>query len=519
MSKNSPAAQVAWKTVFFTALRIGIGLLWALMAIRFWSEDFAAHLQYYHAVAFDSQPGRLIPWFGMWIGLTSIAGGFFLVFARVITTVIALCLLFGVARRTVYIVAMVAAIPLWPLADGYLVPHALSAFGVSAILVYYLLFFVLMRADKLGIPQWRSIDDSLLETSPGWRLFCGFGPRRGESGWVSAGKAARGWRSLTWLLGMSFAVLISAVIGTLHLGHPASPHPFHISGGAPVAVARDAVAPPPADTMPGSDDVVEFRLEALANAIEVAGGGVMYNGNTFDGIAPGPVLRVRQGQTVKIVFTNKDRLMPHSIDFHSAKIAPSRAFANALYGETVEFSFKAEKPGVFLYHCSTAPVLLHLANGMYGAMIIDPIEPLPEADREYVLLQSEWYTQRVSGKTVMADYNKTASDRADLVVFNGIAFQYNDHPLTAKVGENVRLYFVNAGPNRWSSLHVIGGIFDRVYPDSDLGHVHRDVSVQSVPPGQGNIIDITFTEPGTYPFVDHSMKNMALGAEGVFVVE
>lgn len=505
---------VAWKTIVFTALRLALGLLWALMALRFWSDDFPAHLAYYHATAFGSQPGVLIPWFGMWIGLTSIAGGFFIQFARICATVIALCLLAGFARRTVYIIAMVVSIPLWPLSDGYLLPHALSTFGVSSLLIYFLLFVVLMYADKLRIPQWPSIDDALLGAWRGWRWFCGFELQPAGAGQPAAGKPRFIWRSFTWVLGMVLALLISGIAGSLYLGHPASPHPFHIGGEGPVANARDAVLPPLADP---DADVVEFHLDALGNTVQITGG-ISYNGNTFNGTAPGPVLHVRQGQTVKIVFTNKDPLMPHSIDFHSARIAPNRAFASVKYGETVEFSFKAEVPGAFLYHCSTVPVLLHLANGMYGAIIIDPIEPLPPADVEYVLVQSEWYTQRVTGKTMMGDYNKMAANQADLVVFNGMSFQYSDHPLPAKVGETVRIYLVNAGPNRWSSFHVIGGIFDRVYPFGDLGEVLTDVSAYSVGPGQGAIFDISFNEPGRYLFMDHNMRNMMIGAEGIFDV-
>lgn len=512
--ESRPSTPVAWKTVVFTALRLALGLLWGWMALRFWSPGFDSHLHHYHDVALSSQPGVLMNWFGMWVGIMSIAADFFTGFGRLVATAIALCLLLGFARRTVYILAILLSIPLWPLADGFLLPHSFSAFGLSSVLIYFLLFVVLMYADRLAIPQWPSIDDLILGQWRGWRWFCGFELQPAGAGQPAAGKPRFIWRSFTWVLGMVLALLISGIAGSLYLGHPASPHPFHIGGEGPVANARDAVLPPLADP---DADVVEFHLDALGNTVQITGG-ISYNGNTFNGTAPGPVLHVRQGQTVKIVFTNKDPLMPHSIDFHSARIAPNRAFASVKYGETVEFSFKAEVPGAFLYHCSTVPVLLHLANGMYGAIIIDPIEPLPPADVEYVLVQSEWYTQRVTGKTMMGDYNKMAANQADLVVFNGMSFQYSDHPLPAKVGETVRIYLVNAGPNRWSSFHVIGGIFDRVYPFGDLGEVLTDVSAYSVGPGQGAIFDISFNEPGRYLFMDHNMRNMMIGAEGIFDV-
>ncbi|QOJ32678.1 MAG: multicopper oxidase domain-containing protein [Gammaproteobacteria bacterium] len=512
-NESRSSSTVAWKTVVFTALRLALGLLWGWMAIRFWSPGFDSHLHHYHDVALSSQPGMLMPWFGMWVGIMSIAADFFAGFGRLAATLVALCLLLGFARRTVYILAIVLSIPLWPLADGFLLPHSFSAFGLSSVLIYFLLFMVLMHADRLAIPQWPGIDDLILGQWRGWRWFCGFGPRQDAAASPGVGRPGFAQRSLTWLLAAVFAVLISGVANSLHLGHPESPSPFQVGDHGLVADPRPVALPP----LAGEGDTVEIHLEALVSRIRIASG-VSYNGNTFNDTTPGPVIHVRQGQTVKIRFTNRDPLMPHSIDLHSARISPTRAFASARYGETVEFSFRAEVPGAFLYHCSTNPVLLHMANGMYGAIIIDPIEPLPKVDAEYVLVQSEWYTQHVSGSSMMADYRKMVTDQADLVVFNGIAFQYRDNPLPVKVGETVRIHLVNAGPNRWSSFHVIGGIFDRVYPHGDMQHVLTNVSAYSVGPGQGSTFDIRFTEPGMYPFMDHNMRNMMLGAEGMFDV-
>lgn len=497
----------------FTALRIALGLLWGLVAIRFWSPDFSAHLHQFHEAALSSQPGLLIIWFGIWAGILSTAADFFAQFARVLATVMALCLLAGFARRTVYILGIILCIPFWTLAEGYLLPYSLSTFGLGSVLIYILLFGVLLYADKLQIPQLRSVDDLMLEKWPGWRRICGFPSRPDEEGYAPGEWKTVAHGSFTVLLGAVFAVLVSGTASSLNLGHPISPDPMHIGGHKPVAAARSAVLPP----LAGTGDTVEIHIEASTRTVEISSG-VSFRAMTFDGTVPAPIIHVRQGQTVKIRFSNNDPMMPHSIDFHSAKIAPNRAFASAAFGETVEFSFKAEVPGAFLYHCSTVPVVLHLASGMYGAVVIDPIEPLPKADVEYVLVQSEWYTQRFMGTTMMGDYKKILADQADLVAFNGIAFQYSDYPLPVKVGERVRIYFINAGPNRWSSFHVIGGIFDTVYPDGDYSNVRKDVSAYSVGPGQGNIFDITFTEPGTYPFMDHSMKNMTLGAEGMFDV-
>ncbi|MEZ5565215.1 MAG: multicopper oxidase domain-containing protein [Gammaproteobacteria bacterium] len=507
-----PPNSMAWRSMIFTALRIALGLLWGLVAIRFWSADFSAHLRLFHETALSSQPGLLIVWFAIWAGIVSTAADFFAQFGRICATVMAVCLLAGFARRMIYILGIILCIPFWTLAEGYLLPQSLSTFGLGAVLIYILLFAVLLYADRLRIPQLRSVDDLMLQKWPGWRWICGFS-RQDEEAYAPGQRQAFTHGAFTVLLGAVFAVLISGAGSSLNLGHPVSPDPLQMGGHKPVAAARSAALPP----LAGTDDTVEIHIEASTNTVEIASG-VSFRAMTFDGSVPAPILHVRQGQTVKIRFTNNDPMMPHSIDFHSAKIAPNRAFASATFGQTVEFSFKAEVPGAFLYHCSTVPVVLHLASGMYGAIVIDPIEPLPKADVEYVLVQSEWYTQRFTGNTMMGDYQKIMADQADLVAFNGVAFQYNDHPLPAKVGERVRIHFINAGPNRWSSFHVIGGIFDTVYPDGDFSNVRNNVSSYSVGPGQGNIFDITFTEPGKYPFMDHSMKNMTLGAAGLFDV-
>lgn len=512
-STTPPSGSAAWKPVLFTSLRIALGLLWGLVALRFWSPDFASHIRHFHETALSSQPGVLIIWFGIWAGILTSAPAFFVAFARILSTVIAICLLAGFARRTIYVVAILLCIPLWTMGEGYLLPGSLSSFGLGSVLIYILLFAVLLYADGRRIPQLRSIDDLLAGAWSGWRWISGVAPRLNEAGSTPGGKlAAAGW-SFALLLGAVLAVLISGTAGSLNLGHPVSPSPLVIGSHAPVVNARSAVLPP----LLGTGDTVEIHIEASTNTVQIASG-VSFRAMTFGGTVPAPIIHVRQGQTVKVKFTNNDPMMPHSVDFHSARISPTRAFASARFGESVEFSFKAEVPGAFLYHCSTVPVLLHQASGMYGAVIIDPVEPLPPADVEYVLVQSEWYTQRFAGTTMMADYTRIIANQADLVVFNGVAFQYHDHPLPVKVGEKVRIHFINAGPNRWSSFHVIGGIFDRVYPDGDLASFRKDVSVYSVAPGQGSIFDISFNEPGMYPFMDHSMTNMTLGADGLFDV-
>jgi nitrite reductase (NO-forming) len=151
---------------------------------------------------------------------------------------------------------------------------------------------------------------------------------------------------------------------------------------------------------------------------------------------------------------------------------------------------------------------------MYGAIIVDPLQPLPPADVSYVLVESEWYTQQVEGTLLAGDYNKMLAVTPDEIVFNGVAFQYNQHPLTAKVGQRVRLYVVAAGPNLGSAFHIIGGMFAAVYPDADANHALTAVSTYPIAPGQGVIFDAIMSEPGKYPIVDHSMRAMTIGAAG-----
>jgi len=253
-------------------------------------------------------------------------------------------------------------------------------------------------------------------------------------------------------------------------------------------------------------------LTATDATIEIASG-IEYQAWTFNGSVPGPVIHVRQGQTVHMTFVNHG-MMAHSIDLHAAEVAPSVDYRSVPAGESVEFTFVPRVAGAFIYHCGTPPVLLHMGNGMYGAIIVDPEKPLPPADVSYVLVESEWYTQQVSGRLLAGNFDKMRAATPDEMVFNGEAFQYNDQPLQAKAGKRVRLYFVNAGPNFSSAFHVIGAIFESVWLDGEQQHALSGVSTQAIAPGQGAVFDLILREPGNYPFVDHSMRAMEMGAAG-----
>jgi nitrite reductase (NO-forming) len=288
--------------------------------------------------------------------------------------------------------------------------------------------------------------------------------------------------------------------------------PLSITSGKPV----DHAAPAALSPLIGNGDSVSVNLAATDTTVEIASG-VQYQAWTFGGTVPGPILHVRQGQTVNVTFVNNAN-MTHSIDFHAAQIDPAVAYRSVNPHEKVEFSFVARTPGAFIYHCGTTPVLQHIANGMYGAIIVDPAQPLPPADVSYVLVQGEWYAQQVSGTQMSGDYQKMLNVTPDEVVFNGVAFQYNDHPLTAKVGQRVRLYVVDAGPNLPSAFHIIGGMFAAVYPDGDSNHALAGVSTYPIAPGQGVVFDTIMQQPGKYPIVDHSMRDMMLGAAGLLNV-
>jgi nitrite reductase (NO-forming) len=263
--------------------------------------------------------------------------------------------------------------------------------------------------------------------------------------------------------------------------------------------------------------VVPLHITLKDVTVQIAPG-VKFTAWTFDGGAPGPVIHVRQGQTIKVTLTNGGAI-PHSIDFHAARIAPDKAFASVMPGKSFSFSFKAGDPGVFMYHCGTPPVLAHIANGMYGAIVVDPATPLRHADKEYVLVAGEWYLDGPGiTKAAYLDMDKARAMMPDWVTFNGYANQYKDHPLTAKPGDLVRFYVVDAGPSLTTAFHVVGTIFDRAYVNGDMTQFQRGVQTVDVPAGGGGVFETRITEPGLYPFVSHSFASVDMGEVGILKV-
>lgn len=289
--------------------------------------------------------------------------------------------------------------------------------------------------------------------------------------------------------------------------------------GATVTPTEPAYAAlaPPLDPAP----IKQFRIPITHDTIEIAPG-VRYPGWTFGGTVPGPVLRVRQGDQVRVRLVN-EAPMGHSIDFHAARIPMSQAYRTIGPHDSLDFAFAARDPGVFLVHCGTPPVLLHIMQGMYLAIIVDPKRGWPtHADREYVLLQSEFYAHDPVNGTAQPFYQAALGRDASYVAFNGRAFQYQVTPLAAQVGDRVRFFVVNAGPNFTSDFHVIGAVFDHVYPDGDPAHALSGVQTWGVPPGSGAVFETRFERgasgAGTYAFVTHAFADASKGAVGAIRV-
>jgi nitrite reductase (NO-forming) len=254
---------------------------------------------------------------------------------------------------------------------------------------------------------------------------------------------------------------------------------------------------------------------------------------TFNGTAPGPTLRGRVGDRFVVTLTN-DTQQGHGVDFHAGSLAPDEPMRTIGPGESHTFSFTATRSGIWMYHCSAMPMSLHIANGMFGAVVIDP-PGLPSVDREYLLVQSELY---LGPQDASADPDKVRAERPDAVVFNGFANQYDDDQLPVRVGERVRIWVLDAGPNRATSFHVVGGQFDVVFSEGGYligapgaggtaqGRAASSASpapsggaqALALQPAQGGFVELTPPQVGHYPFVSHVMVDAERGAHGVLRV-
>jgi nitrite reductase (NO-forming) len=264
----------------------------------------------------------------------------------------------------------------------------------------------------------------------------------------------------------------------------------------------------------GPGRVHHYTITLKDETIAIAPG-VSYFGWTFDGTAPGPVIHVRQGDFVDVTLVNGGAI-PHSIDFHAARVAPDVAFRSIDPKASLHFRFQANTPGAFMYHCGTPPVLAHIANGMYGAIIVDPRGGLPKVDHSYVLVASEWYLQGDgTSKPAVLDMRKARAKAPDFVTWNGYAGQYKEHPLHVGVGDTARFYVVSAGPSFDTDFHIVGTVFDRVWLDGTTTDTLRGVQTVLVPSGGGMVFDTRFDHKGLYPFVSHSFAAVDMGQLGL----
>jgi nitrite reductase (NO-forming) len=262
-------------------------------------------------------------------------------------------------------------------------------------------------------------------------------------------------------------------------------------------------------------ETVSLTLTAKEVDLPIDNKGTMYRSWTFGGQVPGPVLRVTEGDVVEFTLTNdKANKNSHSIDLHAARVDVLKEFEAVKPGESKKFSFKATFPGTFFYHCGSDPMIQHIARGMYGVIIVDPKDTstMPKADREYVLIQSELYKNPDDQADMMA--NKWSN-----VMFNGGIFKYDPvhdpaatRMLQAKPGERVRIHFVNAGVNEFSSFHAIAGIWDRVYQSGNPKNAMVGMQTYVVGPGDAAAFDIISPNEGANALVSHSMRQALSGA-------
>ncbi len=268
------------------------------------------------------------------------------------------------------------------------------------------------------------------------------------------------------------------------------------------------------------------RIDLVAQ--EVVGqldDGTTYPYWTFNGKVPGPFFRVRVGDTVEVHLKNDpSSMMPHSVDFHAVTGPGGGAvFTTTQPGKETVFTFKALVPGLYVYHCATPMVAEHIANGMYGMILVEPEGGLPKVDHEFYVMQGEIYTTGAHGDkgAQSVDVTKLLNETPEYYVFNGaVGGLTTEHPLKASVGQTIRIFFGNAGPNKISSFHIIGAIMDQVYNFGSLDTPPMSgVQTTLVPPGGAAIVDLKLQVPGKYTFLDHAISRMQRGLMGWLVVD
>jgi nitrite reductase (NO-forming) len=297
---------------------------------------------------------------------------------------------------------------------------------------------------------------------------------------------------------------------------------------APAYELRDAVAPKRGEGegftlvpggAPDGGDLIDVELVIEEKLMTIAEGFVQKVW-TFNGQFPGPVIRTQVGDTVRVHLVNPaESELAHSVDFHASQVAWNDEMRSIQPGEELIYEFTTDYAGVWMYHCGTAPVLHHIANGMFGMVIVDPAGGLPPVDDEFFLVQSDWYLGPQGEPSSLAKADQ-AAPAPDFVMFNGVAMQYLDNPIEIPTGENVRVFVLDAGPSIDSAFHVVGTIFHSVTKEGvqlvagnegNWGAQAVDLS-----PAQGAVIEFKAMEDGMYPFVTHAFNLPGRGALGLF---
>lgn len=283
-------------------------------------------------------------------------------------------------------------------------------------------------------------------------------------------------------------------------------HASPVPAGEPVFTLCD---PRLAPVEPGEKNVELVARDAVLYVAK----DVPYAGWTYNGTIPGPAIRVRQGDKVNFTFkVDPSAATAHSVDFHSAKTPPDVNYKTIMPGEEFSWSFPATTAGAYMYHCGTPPVLMHIGAGMYGTMIVDPAEGWAPA-QELVFVQSDFYLSPGENGIGVPDYKKMLGQgAADFVTFNGYANQYVENPIGIEVGKPVRIFVMNAGPNVWSSFHVVGAIFDKAYVNANPNNLLQGLQSITIGPGDGACVEFTVEEPGNYVAVNHAFGHAAQGA-------
>lgn len=311
---------------------------------------------------------------------------------------------------------------------------------------------------------------------------------------------------LSALAGLAFA--LGAAAASAAPARPAVPGDFGPPQGEPIhaVLASPPAVPPPLHRKHPAKVIVELEVREEEKEISE---GVSYTFWTFGGTVPGSFIRVRQGDTVEFHLKNHpDNKMPHNIDLHGVT-GPGGGAASSFTapGHESQFTFKALNQGIYVYHCATAPVGMHVANGMYGLLLVEPPQGLPPVDHEYYVMQGDFYTvgkYREHGHQDF-DMQKAIDEKPTYVLFNGSeGALVGEHALKAKVGETVRLFVGNGGPNLVSSFHVIGEIFDNVRYEGGTEYQHN-VQTTLIPAGGAAIVEFHVDVPGSYVMVDHSI--------------